>query len=254
MRSLTFFALCAFFLFHSCSKDASVGEAASQTGVSGSITRFAVYQGYLYGLNLNEVQTYSLADPNKPVLVNKLRTEYGLETITIYDSVMYVGASDALYILDLTKPSEPALLSRTERIGGFSGCDPVVVKGNYAYSTVKILRNFCGIISATSALIVWNVKDKTNPVQVSGLDLGVPNGLAIVGDYLLICDEGTDRVEVVDISKPNNPILMPFGIPLTDPVDLIVNGQKAIISTKTSFDIYDISNLEVTRKLASIKK
>jgi hypothetical protein len=253
--TLSFLALCmAAFMQFQCTKTES--ELSAQPGgVSGSITRFAVYRGYLYGLDLNKVVTYDLSNPDQPKLVHTLATDYGLETITVYDNYLYIGSTTSLYILDVANPSQPSLSSQTPRnVTISSGCDPVAVKGNYAYSTVKIIANICGNISSSSALIVYDVTNKTAPQQVALLNLNVPNGLGIMGDYLLVCDEGSDKVEVIDIKDPRNPILMPFGFPLIDPVDLIVNGSRVIVSTKTSFDVYDVADLTNPRKLASIDK
>ena len=236
-----------------CSKDSTSLEA---TGKSGSITRFAVHNGYMYALNPNEVLTYSLQDADQPVLVSRITTDYGLETIIIYDNTIYLGSSSALYILDITNPSTPVILSKTNRETLFiGGCDPVVVKDNYAYSTIKIIENICGNVSSQSALLVYDVSNKTAPVGKGTYTLGIPNGLGYRGNYLFVCDEGTDRLEVFDISNPLSlQQLSVNALDITDPYDLIVDGQKMIVSTKTDFQIYDISSLPTITKIGFIAK
>ena len=139
MKKLLFTA-CAALLFLACSKDASLEGA---TGKSGSITRFAIYQHFMYVLNLNEVQTYDITVKEHPVLVHRLPTDYGLETITVYDNTVFLGSTTALYILDVSHPASPVIQSKSDRLLdiGFNGCDPVLIKGNYAYSTIKIFVN-----------------------------------------------------------------------------------------------------------------
>lgn len=236
-----------------CSKDQA---AESADGQSGSITRFAVYQQYLYVLNLNEVQTYDISDEDKPVLVHRLATDYGLETITIYDNTAFLGSTTALYILDLANPAAPTILSKSERLNtiGFSGCDPVVVKGDYAYSTIKIIENVCGTINAESALVVYNIADKTNPLVKGVYPLSIPNGLGYKDNYLFICDEGSDEVVVLDISNPESVQTTTYSFPLTDPYDLIVNGDRLIVSAKTSFSIFDIHDITQIRKAGQVAK
>lgn len=252
MKHLLLFAAIAF-LYVSCSKDAaSVGE----TGKSGSITRFAVYEDYMYVLNLNEVQTYDITQKEHPVLINRLKTDYGLETITIYDNTVFLGSTNALYILNISNPAAPVIQAKTDRLFdfGFSGCDPVVVKGNYAYSTIKIIQNICGSVSATSALIVYDISDKTTPRAVGSYPLGIPNGLGIKDNFLFICDEGTDRLHIFDITNPEQLFETAYYVSITDPYDLIIDGQRMIVSAKTDFQVFDISYLSQIKKLGQISK
>ncbi|MBK7477196.1 MAG: hypothetical protein IPI11_14775 [Haliscomenobacter sp.] len=141
MRALLFLFLAGIALAgSSCSYNESA--FADQSGQSGSITRFAVFKGYMYALNQNEVQTYRLKDDGDPDLVHRLPTDYGLETIFIYENTIFLGSRTAMYILDITNPAAPALLSKSDRQDSFfGGCDPVVVQGHYASSTVKIIQN-----------------------------------------------------------------------------------------------------------------
>lgn len=229
-----------------------MGEA----GKSGSITRFAVYQDYMYVLNLNEVQTYDIHKRDQPVLVHRLATDYGLETITIYDGAVFLGSRTALYILNIGNPAAPTVQAKSDRLSdvGFSGCDPVVVKGNYAYSTVKIIENVCGIVSAESALIVYDISNKSNPVVVGTYFLDIPNGLGYKDNYLFVCDEGSDRLRVFDISNPLSLSELPYSVNLTDPNDLIVDGERVIVSTKTDFQIFDVSDVVKIKKLGQIAK
>jgi hypothetical protein len=160
----------------------------------------------MYMLNPNEVLTYSLANPDQPQHVHTLKTEYGLETIIIYENTIYLGSTSALYILDISNPAAPSILSKTDRVTDqfFSGCDPVVVKDNYAYSTVKIIQNVCGNVSTQSALLVYDVSNKNAPALKGNYELNIPNGLGYKDNYLFVCDEGSDRLEVFDISNPYN--------------------------------------------------
>ncbi len=252
MKNLLLLAAIAL-LYTSCSKDsAAVGEP----GKSGSITRFAVYQDYMYVLNLNEVQTYDITQKEHPVLIHRLKTDYGLETITIYDNTVFLGSTSALYILDISNPAAPAIQAKTDRLSdfGFSGCDPVVVKGNYAYSTIKIIQNICGNVSAESALIVYDISDKSAPKAVGSYALAMPNGLGVKDNYLFVCDEGTDQLRVFDITDPTQLTETNFTVSITDPYDLIIDGPRMIVSSKTDFQVFDISDIIQIKKLGQISK
>ncbi|MBL7828397.1 MAG: hypothetical protein JNJ57_17325 [Saprospiraceae bacterium] len=253
MKKHIYFALFVL-LVSGCAKDAAYDDGA--VGKSGSITRFAVFQHYMYVLNQNEIQTYDIQDKAHPALIHRLPTDYGLETITIYEGTVFVGSTTALYLLDISTPAEPKILSKSDRVAdiGFTGCDPVAVKGNYAYSTIKIIENACGFISAESALVVYDVTDKTDPNVVGTYPLSMPNGLGYQGNYLFVCDEGTDQLEVFDISDPTAVKTTSYGYAITDPFDLIVDGQRLIVSSKTDFLILDISDVAQIRKVGQITK
>lgn len=238
-----------------CSKD-FLSESAPGQGVSGSITRFAVNGNYMYVLNQNEVQTYDITDRANPVLKHRLATDWGLETITFYDNSLFLGSTTALYILDITNPAVPVIQAKSDRLStvGFTGCDPVAVNGDYAYSTIKVIENICGVISAESALIVYDVSNKSNPKVLGTYPMNIPNGLGYKDNYLFVCDEGSDLLVVYDITNPAALELAPLTVPMTDPYDLIVDGQRMIVSTKTDFQIFDVSQLPQIRKIGTIGK
>lgn len=249
------FTLGLMLLAVACSKDAGL-ESVATNGQSGSITRFAVFQNHMYVLNLNEVQTYDLSDPDHPALVHRLPTEYGLETITLYDNTIFLGSTQFLYILDISDPAAPKIQGKSDRVLelGFGGCDPVVVKDNYAYSTIKIIENVCGRVSSESALVVYDISDYSNPTIVGTYFLGIPNGLGYKDNYLFVCDEGVDLLRVFDISNPLELVETTQTLAITDPYDLIVYGEKMIVSTKTGFEIFDLTDLSEVRKIGQITK
>jgi len=243
-------------LFSQCSADELGSFSESENGASGSITRFAVNDGYMYSLNPNQIQTFDLSDPSEPELVHELTTDYGLETIFIYEGNAYLGSRTGLYILGLSNPAEPVILSQTTRGEEFfGGCDPVVVKGNYAFSTIKIIENICGTFNSRSALIVYDVSNLENPVELGAYDLDEPNGLGIVNNLLFVCDAGSDKLVAFDISDPENTQPLPeLDFPIENPFDMIVDGDRVIVSAMTDFHILDISDLSNINIIKSIKK
>lgn len=245
MKKIIPFFLFVAVLAGACEKQGETfipNSAQNGNGQSGSITRFAVYGEYLYALDQNQIQVYKFNASGTPVLVNKVETQWGLETIIIYEETIYVGSTTSLYILDITNPENPILLSQTDRETDLAGgCDPVVVKGIYAFSTIKIIPNVCGLVNQTSRLLVYDVSDKTAPVLVGGHDMMMPNGLGYKDNTLFVCDEGAAAVVVFDITDPANctPI---SAIDITDPVDVIINGNRMVVSTKTGFSFFDVTN------------
>lgn len=249
MRKTFFVAAVIALTFLGCSKDAS--ELTKAKGKSGSITRFAAHNGYMYALDQNRILVYSLANVANPQLVNTVQTEYGLETIIVYENVVYIGSTTALYIMNISNPAAPFIVGKSDREVLRGGCDPVVVKDNYAYSTVKIIENVCGEVSVVSQLLVYDVSDQTAPTLVGSYDMNIPNGLGYKGDHLFVCDEGDDSVVIFDISNPES-LQYQGSFDLQDPVDVIVDNNRMIISAKTDFNIYNISDIENITPMGSI--
>ena len=229
-------------LLVACSKGES-DPLTSAPGKPGSITRFTSYGNYLYVLDQNKIVTYDITNASQPNKVHELVDEYGLETITLYEGTIYIGSRNALYILEISNPAAPSILSKSERIGDLAGgCDPVAVRNNYAYSTVKIIENVCGQASVSSRLLVYDVTNKANPVLVDEEAMNIPNGLGYKDNTLFVCDEGADRIFLFDITAPAEPV--PFSsFDLVDAVDLIVDGNRMVVSTKTGFSFFDVTNV-----------
>jgi hypothetical protein len=252
MKNIILFAAIIGTLLSACSKSAAPNEKLN--GQSGAITRFTVSGNYLYALDQNKILTFYLSQNDDPKLVNEIATDYGLETITIYENVVYIGSRTGLYILDISNAAAPIVLSKSERDPVLrNGCDPVAIKGDYAYSTVKIIERICGRAGSQSVLETYDVKDKQNPRMVNQQIMNQPNGLAILNDKLLICDEGIDAVVIADISVPQSPRFF-NQINLAKPNDIIISYNRAIISTKTGFSIYDLSDFNNIRLLSAIAK
>ncbi len=234
----------------------SFEEGFNQADVkSGSLARFIIKDGYMYSLNQYEVLTFELQPDGAPILRSELVLDYGLETIIEYGNLLYIGSRIGLYILDISNPQEPVLLSKTERSDNLiGGCDPVVVQDSFAYSTVKIINEACGLRNTRSALLVYNVEDPTAPEEVGQYDLNEPNGLGYKGNTLFICDEGDDRVILVDISDPRALLFRDIELEIKDPIDLIIHGDRMVVSTRTAFQFYDILDIHDIRHLGNIAK
>ncbi len=231
------------FSFLACDSESALSSIESSNGTSGSITRFATLGDFMYTLNPNELQTFDITDPSKPVLVSELETDYGLETIFIYENRIYLGSRTGLFILGLDNPAEPNLLSQTLREDEFFGaCDPVVVKDNYAYSTIKTIVNVCGNLNTQSALLIYEVSNPSNPILSQSFELDIPNGLGYTDQYLYVCSTGSETLKVFDISDPTAVVERPdLDYPIEEPFDIIVDGDRMIVSSTDKFFILDLN-------------
>jgi hypothetical protein len=256
------FSIFCVFLLVSCSPWRE--ELEPPKGKSGPITRFVVWDKYMYALDLGTVKTFDLTDKKKPVLVSSLETDYGLETITIYDNIVYLGSATALYVLDITtNPAVPSIAPKTDRaLVSIAECNPVIYKDNYAFSTVKFQKDSpCGYRSDWNELIVYDITDKSAPRVINRISLSLPNGLGIKDDYVIVCDEGKDILaifdikNIVDISNTTPTRFTPsYTVSIKDPIDLIVRGNRMVVSSRTEFQVFDVSDIANIRKIGQVFK
>ena len=175
------------------SNDASSGGS----GTSGSMASFIIRGDYLYTIDPNKIYTFELSEDNDPVLVNEEYVGWGLETIFAHENELYLGSSNGMYILSVENAAQPQYLSS---IGHVGACDPVYVKDNFAYVTLRS-GNICD--GFTNQLDLIDISSKTSPVLVKTFSMTNPHGLSIASDELYLCD-GADGLKVFDISDPES--------------------------------------------------
>lgn len=175
----------------------SFSNDASGSGTSGSMASFIIRGDYLYTIDQNKIYTFELSDDNDPLLVYEEYVGWGLETIFAHEDELYIGSSNGMYILSIENAAAPKYLSS---IGHVGACDPVYVKDNYAYVTLRS-GNICD--GFTNQLDLIDISNKTSPVLIKTFSMTNPHGLSITSDELYLCD-GADGLKVFDISDPES--------------------------------------------------
>lgn len=225
-------------IFSACTKDSQLATSdKQQQGVSGSLTRFTLKDNYMYALDVNYMKVFDITNGSQPVLMSATKVNYGLETITIYGDNIYIGAFDRVYILNIKDPSHPTEL---QEVVHHISCDPVVVQGNYAYSTQNSSEIGCGHATTKSILAIYNAGNPQQTTLVKSIEMTSPYGLAVEGNYLYVCDS-EDGVVIFDISNPANPVFYNV-LPVVNPRDIILKNPFMIVSTQTSFEMYNYAN------------
>jgi hypothetical protein len=129
---------------------------------------------------------------------NFILTKYAgnnIETLFEADGFLYIGSTDGMYIYSLDNPEDPNYVSEFVH---WTGCDPVVVDGNYAYLTIRGGNN-CG--EQESVLEVINISDKSTPTLAASYSLENPYGLGFKNNFLFVCD-GDSGLKVFDKTNP----------------------------------------------------
>lgn len=181
-----------------------VGPTFGGEGVStgGSLARFTIVGDYLYVVNDVSLIPIDITQLNMPKVLDQIELGVNIETIFPYGDNLFVGSASAVYIFSIADPDNPELLSTYWHS---TGCDPVVVRGNYAYVTLREGES-CGNFFDINVLEVVDITNLRNPVQVNSFNMVNPGGLGIgCGNKLYVCEGETGFVQF-DITDPANPV------------------------------------------------
>jgi len=191
---LGFSALAVF--LGACASEADLAPSGSNTGVGGSMARFAISGDYLYTVDNIALNVFNVADASNPSQVNHSYVGVNIETIFPKDSTLFIGSQEGMYIYDITSPTQPEFLSVFSHI---VSCDPVVADDRYAYVTLRSETGLCG--RNTNQLDIIDIQDLRNPVLQASYAMKGPRGLGIDGETLFLCDNG---LKVYNVSNIHN--------------------------------------------------
>lgn len=197
--------------------DAVAAQSGSKIGTGGSLARFQIYDNYLYTVTSHEMTIFNISNLSQPTFVSTGYAGNNLETMFESEGYLYLGSTDGMYIYGLENPDTPNFISEFVH---WTGCDPVVVDGDYAYVTIRSGNN-CG--DQDSVLEVIDVSDKTTPTLIATYSMDNPFGLGVKSNFLFVCD-GESGLKVFD---------------KTNPMDL---NLEQTFSDLTSIDVIPLSN------------
>lgn len=175
----------------------SDANSAGGSGTGGSLARFNINEDYLYIVDENQLSVFNIAGLRNPELIKSEWVGRDIETIFYKENHLYLGSSTGMYIYSLEDPAAPQFKSMFSHI---LGCDPVVVKDDIAYVTIRG-GNACG--QEWSQLDVIDVADKSNPQLLKSYDMENPYGLGVKDDWLFVCD-GAAGLKIYDTKNTPN--------------------------------------------------
>jgi len=237
LKSIALLLLAGAFLYK-CSKDGGNSETFSGNGLSGSMARFAINGNYLFTVDNNSLHTFSLADAAHPVQTGHHELGQDIETIFSFKNSLLIGSQSSVYIVNIDNPSTPYLNAQIQH---FTACDPVVADGNYAYLTVSTGRPRCNFGWAND-LQIYNVSNLSSPQFVNSIGLNQPNGLAVDGKWLFVCDGG---IKMFDRTNPTSPTLFKEELGYNS-YDCIAANNLLTVSAETGIYQYSYTNSNLT--------
>ena len=217
---------------------------SNSTGVNGSMSRFSIYNNYLYSVVNNYLNIFDLSN----VIPKKAGADFyigrNVETIFSYKDNMFMGTPTGMLIYSVKDPVKPSFQSSLSHV---YGCDPVVVENDLAYVTVHS-GNLCG--QTSNELFIVNVSDVKNPKQIVSYTMTNPKGLGIDNGRLFLCDDGLKVFNVTDPQKiMSNQLVHYSGM---DGYDVIPQNNILMMIASDGLYQYDYSDITNIKQISKI--
>ena len=223
-------------------KSTIMNGGSGMSGINGSMSRFGLYDKYLYTIIRNSLSVFDIAGNEPQKAAENIYIGWDVETIFNYEDNLFFGTPTGMLIYSVNDPLKPEFQSSLQHI---FGCDPVVVENDIAYVTIHSGNN-CG--QNNNELIVIDVSDVKAPKQIVSYTMKNPKGLGIDNGTLFLCDEG------LKIYKADNPQTIIANrlahYPGMDGFDVIPYNNVLMMIADNGIYQYDYSDLKNIKELS----
>ena len=218
--------------------------SSSSVGINGSMSRFSLYQDYLYSVINNYMSIFDLSVNPPKKAVDDIPIGFNVETIFSYKEYMFMGTPTGMMIYSVANPLKPEFVRAVWHI---FGCDPVVVENDMAYVTIHS-GNACG--QTNNDLMIYDVSDVSDPKHIVTYAMKNPKGLGIDNTTLFVCDDG---LKIFNASNPQtlmaNRLAHYAGM---DGYDVIPFDNVLMMIADDGLYQYDYSDLTQIRQLSKL--
>lgn len=207
--------------------------------------RFTTAGDRLYTIDETRLMALDISSPEALVLIGEIPAPPGVENILHLNGHLLLGTTETTHIYRLQSDGLPTLLTDYD---GLLACDPVVLSDTFAYVGKQLFECGPGDEDDTaSALDIISVADWGNPYEINSLPMERPSGLAIDGELLFICEEGSGLL-ILSLEDPRTPQeIVRFGgiyaveaIPIGNDILLIIGPSQLL-----QLDYSDLDELEI---------
>lgn len=235
---------CSYFYAANSAASSSQGSTKGIT-TSGSLSRFAITNNFLYTIAYDSLSAFDIADRFSPDLKGKTFVNWGSETIYPFKGKLFIGTTTGMFMYDVkSTPDKPSFLAQVSHI---RSCDPVIADDNYAYVT---LRDGTQCNGFTNQLEIYDITNLSSPDLLKTYSLTHPIGLSKDGDILFVCD-GKDGLKVYNATDKYNLQLIKQ-LKDAETMDVIAFNGLAIVMTSDGiyqYDYSDLNNIHLLSKL-----
>lgn len=164
----------------------SSSSGGMSSGVTGSMSRFGLYNNYLYVVMNSMMSIFNLAGDTPVKVGESFAVNWNVETIFPYKDYLFLGTPTGMAIYSVANPEKPDYICSVWHI---LGCDPVVVENDIAYVTVHA-DMWCRADMNANQLMIIDVSDVHSPNHLVTYSMKKPKGLGIDNGTLFVCDDG----------------------------------------------------------------
>lgn len=221
------------------------GVGGSTYGVGGSMARFGLYKNLLYIVDRNNLLTFKLNSSSDVTLLNTSYVSWNVETIFITDNHLFLGTQNGMIVESLEVPEKPSVKGSFAHV---TACDPVVVKGDLAFVTLKGGTTCRGTVNQLDVIRMSDSYSKFTLLK--SYPMFGPQGLGIDDDLLFICD-GDAGLKVYNAADPLaiNQIAI---FPSINAYDVIPQNNYLFMIGDKGFMLYDYSNIQNIKQIGFI--
>ncbi len=236
----------AFKMNSQISASSSSGVSSGGVGIGGSMARFGIKDNMLYMVDNTTLRLLDITSKSNPTKLFDLNVGWGIETLFLTQSNMFLGTSTGMLIYDISNPQAPQRKSTYSHV---RSCDPVIVDDTLAYVTLRTGTN-CG--GSVNNLDVVNIKNISAPQLLISYPMTNPHGLGKDGNLLFICD-GAAGLKIYDASNPRNITSnLRYSYPNIKTYDVVPLGTVLVLIGDDGLYQYDYSNVENISLLSTI--
>ena len=215
-------------------------------GIGGSMARFIINGDQFYGLNQTDLQVINVSQPFRPIVGAKVQMARAVETVFIDSTFLFIGTQSGMLVYDVSIPSTPVYKSEYNH---FQSCDPVIVKDNLAYVTLRA-GNRCG--NWQNLMEVIDMHNMLSPTLLKSYSMVEPYGLGINNKTLFVCD-GSAGLKIFDATDPlqmDSHLLKQY----TDlkAFDVIPFGNVLIMIAEDGLYQYNFADLQNIQQISKI--
>lgn len=223
------------------------GTTGTTYGVGGSMARFGLYKDMLYIVDQYNLYSFKLNSASDAKLLNTTGVGWNVETIFITDDHMFLGTQNGMIVQTLEVPERPS------QVGSFShitACDPVVIKGDLAFVTLKGGTTCRGTVNQLDVIRMSNGYSKFELLK--SYPMYGPQGLGIDDDLLFICD-GDAGLKIYDATDPLTISQHPVAaFPSINAYDVIPMNNYLFMIGEEGFLLYDYTNIQNIKQIGFI--
>ena len=225
----------------------SAGSTGTTYGVGGSMARFGLYKDFLYIVDQYQLFTFKLNSASDAKLLQTTSVGWNVETIFITDNHLFLGTQNGMIVQSLEVPERP---SQKGTFSHMTACDPVVIKGDLAFVTLKGGTTCRGTLNQLDVVQMSN--SYTKFTLLKSYPMFGPQGLGIDDDLLFICD-GDAGLKIYNVADPLTITQHPIAsFPSINAYDVIPMNKYLFMIGEKGFILYDYSNIQNIKQIGII--